>query len=185
MYTPNIPTANQFQSTSQPLIQQNFISLAPFQEGVANFPLVADPVTTSTSIALYAKAVAGVPQLFIRQASSGAITNITSAIAANAGETVLPSGIKIKWGRGLTPATGTIGILTFTFAGLGLTNFTNIFSFQATAASATSPVITNENQSVARVNSYSTTGATVATIRIGAIGGNPNSANFTWFAIGN
>lgn len=180
-YTPNIPTANQFQSTSQPLIQQNFISLAPFQEGVANFPLVADPVTTSTSIALYAKAVAGVPQLFIRQASSGAITNITSAIAANTGETILPSGVKLKWGRGITNGAG---ILTFTFTGSGLTAFTNIFSVQATAASTIAPGHP-EDQIVARVNAYSATGMTIETLRIQAAGGNPQAANVNWFAIGN
>lgn len=196
-YTPNIPTATQFISSSQPLIQQNFqnintlidVNHYTFGTGATlegkhkevTFPVqAADQTTLAGEVALYSKTVV-TPQLFYRPQSNGTPINISAAIASNTGETTLISGIKMKWGRGTTDASG---VLTITFATAGLTAFTNIFSIQATAATTSAPGHDGD-QIVARVDAYSATSFTVRTLRIQAAGGNPQTAPFTWFAIGN
>lgn len=179
-YTPNTPSSSQFQSISQPLIQQNFISLAPFQEGVANFPLVADPTTTNVSIALYAKAVAGVPQLFIRQASSGAVINITTLQSGSSQySTTLPSGAIMKWGTGTTSAGGTLTV-TFTTAFP-----TNLLSVTVSVADPSgSSVKTDAADSGIRVYNYTRT--SFSTVTYAPSTTRPRqTGKFSWFAIGN
>ena len=64
----------------------------------------ADVVTVAHEKAIYAKqsALSGVAELFIRNESSGTITEFTSSTQAVSGYTRLPSGILIKWGTGNT-----------------------------------------------------------------------------------
>lgn len=203
-YLNNIPTAAQRLRDSQPQLLENFATnsaligvdhiINPWtdpatgNQGKHNqvtLPEQADdPGTLADEMMIYTKAVAGVTQMFIQREGVAATTDgidFTSAIAANSGETILPSGVRLKWGRGTTGGGGT---LVFTFVGLGLTDFNTIFSVQATA-STTAAAGNPAQQIVARVDAYSVTGMTVRTLRIQAAGGNPETADFTWFAIGN
>ncbi len=110
------PLATQQINQTQPLIRTNFTNLsdafsvnhvaitAPLDFGKHKFlqmPIqAAAPVTSATELALYTKAVAGNPQLFLRRQSNGVEVDLTSSTTtANFGETTLPSGIIIKWGR--------------------------------------------------------------------------------------
>ena len=198
-YLNNIPTASQRLKDSQPELLENFATnsallgvdhvISPWtnpatgNQGKHNqvtLPEQADdPATLTNEMKLYTKEVSGVSQLFIQP--EGVLagvdgTNITGATKATTGETTLPSGIILKWGRGVTAAGGEF---TITFANA----FTTIYVATATAASTT-PQGHNEDQSVARIEAYSTTSVTVKTLRISAAGGTPLSAQFTWFAIG-
>lgn len=140
------------------------------------------PTVGATEAGVYTKDVSGSPELFIKTGSDSEIDITSSITGASAGECTLPSGVKLKWGSGTTGATST-GVLTFTFAGVSLNNFNNIYSVQATAATTSAPGSPG-NQRVARVDAYSTTGLTIRTLRIQALGGDPQNAPFTWFAIG-
>lgn len=143
----------------------------------------SSPTVGATEAGIYTKDVSGSPELFIKTGADSEI-DITSAVTgASAGECTLPSGIKLKWGSGTTGATST-GVLTFTFASLSLTDFNTIYSVQATAATTSAPGSPG-NQRVARVDAYDTSGLTIRTLRIQALGGDPQDAPFTWFAIGN
>ena len=82
----------------------------------------------------------------------------------------------MKWGNGTTGGGGTV---TVTFANA----FTTIYSAQATAAT-TAPAGNPAQQIVARIDQYTNTNLIVRTLRIQAAGGNPQAADFTWFAIG-
>lgn len=65
----------------------------------------ADPATAANEMAIYTKDVAAVTQLFLRNENNGSVINFTSRdlTLANGG-TTLPSGIILKWGRGVTVA---------------------------------------------------------------------------------
>ena len=200
----NVPVSGQNLNNTRDQINQNFaLTDAGFSfnhvalgtTGAGKHNLVTMPVQGSDPAisgaqegALYTKTVSGQPNLFYENLNNGAVTNISTAIITpvppilgTTGEMVLPSGIKMKWGRGITGGTS-LGILTFNFAP-PLTNFTTIYTAYAVAATTITPS-GDERQVVARVNAYSNSSMSVSTLRIGAAGGQLFNANFTWFAIG-
>ena len=105
----DIPLPNDQLSQSQSDIRNNFLALSPFGNHWALFDVLgADPATAANQLAIYAKnsTLSGAPELFIRHASNGAVTEFTSALAAVTGWTRLPSGILLKWGSDQINASG-------------------------------------------------------------------------------
>lgn len=91
----------------------------------------ADPATAGSELAIYSKiGTGGVPQIFWRQQSNGTVTEFTGATVVTSagptrtqGQTVLPSGVMIKWGVVTTSSVGSSAI-----------------TYQGTAFAAVSPL---------------------------------------------
>lgn len=132
----NIPLATDLISISQSDIKNNFTSLSTSwnvnhvdfnASGAGKHKFVSlpnqlvDPATAVSEVALYAKAVAAIPTLFLRKESNGSIIQMSGQdpIALTNGTTFLPGGIIIKWGQFSTNAGGTA---TPTFASAFPTN---------------------------------------------------------------
>lgn len=110
-YTANCPQANQQISQSQPLIQANFMALAAFGNGYADFPVQSSaPSLSSGDTGLYTLANSETTknEMYIVKPSVDAPTNIpftassmsdnTMALSVN-GWSYLPSGLLMKWGE--------------------------------------------------------------------------------------
>lgn len=121
----NTPLANQRISDTQPLIQKNFqqiqtaisVNHVPIADGSGNqgkhnlvqfVQQAAAPATGATELALYTKAVSGLPQLFMRLINSGNEYNIsgsnratlsTVATVSQAGYFYVTGGLLIKFGQ--------------------------------------------------------------------------------------
>lgn len=192
-----IPLSGQSLAQTRDGIRQNFIDLnrgfsvdhvtynALTDEGKHNkvtLPVqVADPSTNTTEMAIYSKEVSGTPQLFIRRANDGSVINFTNIISGVTGETTLPSGIKLKWGRDVSDVNG-IGIVTFN--ALGLTNFTTIFTAYATISVIGSTPNPSENTDrIVRIYNYTNTTLEAVTY-IDNVPRTRASNAFTWLAIG-
>lgn len=152
------------------------------KHNLVTFPVQAsDPATTmAQEAALYTKTVSGQPYLFLKNLNNGSVVNFSQFIVTAGVDTstTLPSGIIIKCGQLTTGGGGTgIGSVTFT------TPFNTILAAYATAASTT-PLGHQNDQTVARIDAYSTTELTIRSLRIEAAGGSPFSTPCTWFAIG-
>jgi len=91
----------------------------------------ADPVTAASELALYSKTVSGVPALVLRQQSSGAITDFTTAGKTTAGWTRLPSGILLKWNYGVAFSGASYDLIINTSTNVpGSPAFTSMFNVQ-------------------------------------------------------
>lgn len=130
-YSPSIPQANDLISVSQGQIQANFTALntifginhVPFSGGTGtpgkhNFVSLpvqsVDPTTASQEMAIYTKAVATIPTLFVRQQSNGAVFPLQTGIAATQGSLTLGA-VTMNWGT-LTSSATSSGSAVVTFA---------------------------------------------------------------------
>ncbi len=153
--------------------KHNTVSMPNFV-GVA-----ASPVAVADEIKLFAKADGGgITQLFVLPEAGDTLLperNITGATRTNTGETILPSGIEIKWGRA---STNGIGESTVVFA----TAFpTSIFTVYAVNSQPAGTVADGEDGFL-RVYTFITTQFQVRSYS------SPSAAKanfpYTWFAIG-
>lgn len=114
-YQSTIPQPTDAFSQSQVDILNNFQALEDFmtvnhydpndpnygKHSLIQFPVVqgADPATAAGEMALYTKNVTGAPCLFLRNQSSGLVTNLSLyTVSGGATYTYLPSGILIQFG---------------------------------------------------------------------------------------
>lgn len=193
-----VPSAGQTLAVTRDPIRNNFVSindqfaLDHYEFNSVNnglhqkvtLPAAAAPAQVANANVIYSQtsAISGEAELVAAKQNGSAApascqTNeFTYATYNVIGETTLPSGIKMKWGNGTTGAGGTV---TVTFANA----FTTIYSAQCTAAT-TAPAGNPAQQIVARIDQYTNADLIVRTLRIQAAGGNPQTASFTWFAIG-
>ncbi len=115
-YLNNIPQPADRLKDSQPEILENFsqiynligVNHANFntanagKHNIVTMPVQgADPATNATEMAVYTRtsALTGAPELAIRRASNGSITEMTAGLLAANGWCYLPSGILMKWGN--------------------------------------------------------------------------------------
>lgn len=193
-YQENKPLPTDRLKDSQADIQANFISnKVAFDQNHVTFD-AADtgkhkfiqmpvqsvaPVTSATELALYTKSVTGVPQLFLRRASSGDEVNFTSSTAATIGTTTLPSGLILKWGTVSIPLGNDWNQVMFSTA---FPN--NCFCVQATAAVVIpQPSDQDSTASVILDPTFTTTYFWIFNRRTDA--GLARPYNCTYFAIGN
>lgn len=141
-YSPTIPGPTDLLSQSQADILTNFdqanlimgvnhvnfdnslpAGAVPANRGKHNFVTLlkkaADPATTNDEIAIYSKDVgAGVIREFLRQQNNGAViqTSGPNPVIAVPGQTYLPGGIIIKWGRDIIAATPVVTQINFAAA---------------------------------------------------------------------
>jgi len=135
----------------------------------------ADPETAINEIALYTKesVISGNSGLFLRNENFGAIVELTNAIKASPGYTILPSGIIMAWGTG-TIASGSANSAVNTFH----TAFpTAVLSLQLTPYN----VQTGAAQDYV-MNAYTVTAASFYVNRNGSYTG--TTAYFYYLAIG-
>jgi hypothetical protein len=140
-----------------------------------------DPGTLADEMMIYTKAVAGVSQMFIQRENVAATTDgidFTSAVAATTGDTILPSGIHLKWG---TSTTDGAGAATIVFS----TAFPNTtFIIQTSVSNAAGSNASGLEDAYVRVYTYTAAQFQVVGFRL-------NTARtrlavpFHWFAIGN
>ncbi len=141
-----------------------------------------EPTAAADEIKLFTKAVAGITQLFvlpeIGDVGFTAERNITGATRNDNGETTLPSGIKIKWGRNSTPAGGTLQVV---FANA----FASIYTVSVTIARIGGLTTAATDQFI-RVYNFTTANFDVVGWRYTTIVGTrqPTAAFFHWYAIG-
>ena len=95
--------AAEAKSVSQGKILGNFQALDPIYKGINNFILLPEqapgvPVVPALNIGLYSRHVGATTALFIKEGANPE-RDITTAVKAGKGSTVLPSGIILKWGR--------------------------------------------------------------------------------------
>lgn len=118
-----------------------------------------------------------VQQLYLKNGSADEIA-ITSATLASTGETTLPSGLKIKWGRGATDASGDA---TITFA--------NAFSSAVYSIQTTVAVESGDKSSSSvydmytRVWQFSKTKFEVVSFQLN-VSRTRSATNFHWYAVG-
>ncbi len=186
-YNANIPNANDKLSQSQAQIKANFQALAPLLEE-GETPWIALPVqgsapaTDPNEIALYSKAVSGVPQLFMRQQSNGAEFNFTSSLQATYGWTRLPSGILIKWGNETVPQRNQMATVTYNVGSIPV--FTNVFTVIATQYfTGTGGTVESRNNIAVSVGNFTNTTFNVFGRAIGTPGSTP-SFDIRFLAIG-
>lgn len=197
-YLNNIPTAAQRLRDSQPQLLENFATISALlgvdhvivpwtdpatgNQGKHNQVTLpeqgGDPATLADEMAVYTKAVAAVSQMFLRREGNGEVIDFTSAVAATTGDTILPSGIHLKWG---TAVTNGAGDATIVFA----TAFPNTtFIVQANESNAAGTNASGTEDAYVRVYTYTAAQFEVVGFRI-------NTARtrlavpFHWFAIGN
>lgn len=130
-YDPNIPTANEFQDETQPIIQGNFQQLdTTFGVDHIKYSVTAnngkhtkatlvrqgsDPAVASTDALLYNKLSNSQSNIFFR--NSAGIYQMTGPMSATAnGYTTLPGGIIMQWAK-FTAASNT-GSINFVTAGI-------------------------------------------------------------------
>ena len=130
------------------------------------------PTTAVNEIALYTKEVSGASQLFLRNENNGSEVDFTSATKAQNGETVLPSGIKLKWGRGQTNAAGNATV-----------TYTSAFTGEPYVVTATNINSGASRTHILTVNSITNTNFAVFA-QAAALNHPPEVTNFSWFAIG-
>ena len=128
VYDPNIPQANDLISESQPEILENFSQAnvlfgtdhVEFNNAtVANrgkhnkstyLEQSGNPVTALNEAAVYTKDVLGITELFIRRENNGTVIQLTEEsgdpVVNNNGQTFLPGGMILKWGRSQTVTNG-------------------------------------------------------------------------------
>jgi hypothetical protein len=163
-YNNAIPQPADRLKDSQPQILENFsqiynligVNHANFntanagKHNLVTMPVqAANPATTATEMALYTRtsALTGAPELAIRRASSGTITEMTAGLLAATGWCYLPSGILMKWGNTATgafpvnlnavgPAYATLYNVQLTTRGGGAASYAMVLS-TTTAASLT------------------------------------------------
>jgi hypothetical protein len=137
---------------------------------------VPNPVTSSTEIGLYNTVTAGVPDLFIQKGTGTAI-NITSLIGdATQGAIDLPTGLKVKWGRGTTASSG-LATVNFTAA------FNTVFQVNASIAKVGGSANPNSNDRIIQVYNYTTALFSVVTY-LPDTARNRSAADYVWFALG-
>lgn len=131
------------------------------KHNLVTFPVqTTDPATGSNEMALYTKAIAGTPELFLKQQnllSGVAGINISQFITTPSIDTstFLPSGLQIKFGTATTPSGGSYTV-TFT------TPFNTVLAAFATIAD-TAGSNASSNDNVARIYAYSTANISVVT----------------------
>lgn len=165
-YTPNVPLANQGIDTTQQTIRDNFTGIKTFvdvnhetfdsaNEGKHKFlqmPVQGSaPTTGASELGVYAKNDgAGILRLFMREPSNGTERQISGAVVlGTSGETELFGGVKLKWAA----VTGSQAGTSYTYAGLGLSNFTTAYGALGN--------LTEFAQSPGFITAFSTTGFTV------------------------
>ena len=169
-YTNSIPNATDRPSDSQPLIKANFQSIYTVnginhvqfddpsgdqgKHKYVSFPLQsASPTTATTEVALFSRTstLTGLVELAIRKQSDGTVTELTSALKATDGWTILPSGLLLKWGLG-TSTTG--GLVTFTWnTGATIPVFSSVFHVQVSPSNTS----TGDINAVTRIVDFNTT----------------------------
>lgn len=92
-------------SDIQTLVTKNHVDFGVGDTGKHNFIQLpaqgADPTTNDTEIALFCKNnAAGIPSLYFRPKTDGAVINCTDSTQNPKGYTNLPSGIILQWGSG-------------------------------------------------------------------------------------
>lgn len=132
-YSTNVPLASQKISTSQQPIDDNFDAISELfavnhvglydstnfgKHTYTSFPIqVSDPTTTSTELAVYAKAStdSNGAELFMRYPSSGTISQLTSTgltgVALTNGSSYLTDTLLMKWGNATLNTTGSTTIV--------------------------------------------------------------------------
>lgn len=200
-YLNNIPTAAQRLRDSQPQLLENFATnsaligvdhiINPWtdpatgNQGKHNqvtLPEQADdPGTLADEMMIYTKAVAGVSQMFIQRENVAATTDgidFTSAVAATTGDTILPSGIHLKWGNAATDGNGDATI-AFTNAFPNTT-----FIIQATVTIFDGTSASGDQDSYVRIYTYTLAQFEVVGFRLNTQR-TRRIVPFHWFAMGN
>ncbi len=180
-YNPNIPISSDIPAQSQAQFLTNFQQLntvfdadhVPFNDATSanrgkhdksTYIAGSDPATAAGEIAVYSKNAGGVPELFMRDQSSGTVIQLSKGVpsATFPGSTFLPGGVSMKWGN-------------LTFSG---TSGSAVYS-SAFTASPFSVVLTPVNPAAQasswRVDTTSLSGFTMAT--------NPSVTNAVFFYI--
>lgn len=192
-YNPDIPQATDEPSASQPELLQNAqginnwtnVDHYKFDENDAGkhrqvtLPAQADPTTAADEIALFCKngPISGIPELFLRQQSNGAVIPVTEH---GAGWTYLPSGLLLKWGSGT--ATGYQASFSFP-TNPGIPVFTNVFFISVSPRAQQDNQLGYNQMTVLSAQAASNLGFFVNCFQFS--NGNPILTAFTWFAIGN
>lgn len=192
-YNPNIPQATDQISVSQADLLNNFIALSTFlnvnhvdfasadqgKHKFVSFPQQgSSPATSGTEVALYCKVspLTSVPELYFRNATSGAEYEFTSYQPAVDGWTRLPSGILLKWGN--VSANGAT-VINFP-AGATIPSFTAVSSAQVSVNTIGGGNV--DPNTFVTVNAISTTQLTVYGSSRTATGA--AAVNFTYLVIG-
>jgi len=168
-YQPTKPAAADYLAESQADIQINFAlantyfgeNHVAFDAGSnqgkhvhANFiDQGADPATAANEASLYAKALGGDSTLYMRKESNGTVIQMSSEdpVIAVIGQSFLPGGIIIKWGRVAVNTAGT----AVTYAALGLNDFpTAAFTVMLTPTSTASRGCAINNVAVTGFTAY-------------------------------
>lgn len=129
-YNPNIPLSSDIPSQSQAQFLTNFQQLntvfdvdhVPFNDATSanrgkhdksTYIAGSDPATAAGEIAVYSKTSGGVPELFMRDQSSGTVIQLSKGVpsATFPGSTFLPGGVSMKWGS--FTMTGTSATVTY------------------------------------------------------------------------
>lgn len=122
-YNQNIPQPADQLKNSQPQILGNFqeintalnvnhVGFNVADEGKHKFLQMprqgGSPTTAGTDLGLFALigANSGVSELNFRRQADGEVIPFTEGLLANPGWTILPSGLLVKWGSGVLPASG-------------------------------------------------------------------------------
>jgi len=197
-YDQNIPQSTDLLSQSQADIQQNFAAIQTFievnhdtfasaTEGKHKFVSLPQGTvsgtfpleTTATELGLYCKTDGANPALYLRPPSQavGVTTddiNIMYSINAASGETILPSGIKMKWGTGtINAGSNTSGAITYYSAFTTALYSLQISPYGSRATGAAQDYVLNvweqglANFKVTRTNAYIGTASTFYYLAIG------------------
>lgn len=202
-FNPDIPQAADKPSQSQGQLLDNFgaidliwdINHYTFSEignqGKHRFVQMpqqaAKPVISATEMALYTKAVSGAPQLFLERGNNGNEIPMSSGdIAADgsdfaSGETWLPSGLLMKFGR--TNANAYVGdpttkVITFTGTPFASHGAAHGLAIQIT------PLYNGTSNIICYVVGITGNPATAMTINVVRTGSAPATFGFLWQAIG-
>jgi len=169
-YKGNVPQPTHKLSQSQDDLLNNFSTLLTAfdinhvtfdssdegKHAFIEFPVQSPvPTTGAGEVGLYCQtsALTGNPELVFSHESAGSTYEFTSAVKAETGYAILPSGIIMKWGSG-TANSNTTTVATFA-AGAGVPVFTTVYNVSVTREGTTG------DTGVLYYESFTTTNITV------------------------
>jgi hypothetical protein len=142
----------------------------------------ASPATAATEVALFSRTstLTSNVELAVRKQSSGSVFEFTSALGAQPGWTILPSGILLKWGNG----TGS-GNITVTFPVAATIPVFAAGSPYNILLTLTGVVVTDLDEAV-RLSSVPSASTTQFTVFCGrrTVANTPTTCSFNYLAIG-
>lgn len=193
IYNNSIPNPGDQLDISQPQLLQNFQQLDitmgvdhfDFSDGTVNngkhnqvtLPEKASaPTTAEDEIALYSQEAGMSAEFFLRRESDGEEVQLSNGIpiSGTAGQTFLPGGLLMKWGREANSSSATY-IVTYPVGGDNKVFSAEPYSIQVTGIRASSSPGTNTDAWV--VTGFSATGFTI-------FNNGTHNFGYLWMAIG-